>query len=397
MAKDRLIVKNFGPIKNVDIELRKVTVFIGEQASGKSVLAKLATLLSNPVASESNGRLLGDMIPWLYEFNIHNFLDNDSFASFENDQLTFGFKKSHGFKTFKDATVSGYFSKLEGVLKETAKEEADFVSKPFSERQAKEYFENREKFLMQINFITALLRRFFSETIYIPTERNLVSILSKSLFNILKNDVDLMPFVTAFGSKYESARKVLSPFEVPALKLKYSFSENTDKITLENSKQIDLVESSSGVQSIIPIAVVVNATPKEGKHLFIVEEPELNLYPTTQKALVEYLIEKCTQGDNSLIITTHSPYILTALNNCIQAQNVIDKHPESVKEVNEIISPQFHLKYEDVIAYHVAEGTAKPIMDDETQMIDANELDSVSDDLATVFDKLLDLKYQEQE
>ena len=397
MAKDRLIVKNFGPIKEVDINLSKVTVFIGEQASGKSVLAKLAALLSNPVVSESNGRLLGDIIPWLYEFNIHNFLDNDSFASFENDQFTFGFKKSRGFKTFKDETISNYFLKLEDVLKETAKEEAKFVAKPFSEKEAKEYFENREKFLMQVNFITKLLGRFFSETIYIPTERNLVSILSKSLFNILKNDVDLMPFVTAFGSKYESARKILSPFEIPALKLKYSFSENTDKITLENSKQIDLVESSSGIQSIIPIAVVVNAISKEGKHLFIVEEPELNLYPTTQKALVEYLIEKCTQGDNRLIITTHSPYILTALNNCIQAQNVIDAHPESVEEVNKIIPSQFHLKYDDVIAYHVGSGTAKPIMDDEIQMIDANELDGVSDELAAVFDKLLDLKYQNQD
>ena len=42
---------------------------------------------------------------------------------------------------------------------------------------------------------------------------------------------------------------------------------------------------------------------------FIIEEPELNLYPTTQKLLLEYLIEKCTKGDNRLIVTTHSLYI----------------------------------------------------------------------------------------
>jgi hypothetical protein len=47
-------------------------------------------------------------------------------------------------------------------------------------------------------------------------------------------------------------------------------------------------------------------------------------------------------GDNRLIITTRSPYILTALNNCIQAQNVVDAHPESVQEVNKMISSKYH-------------------------------------------------------
>lgn len=38
---ERLIVRNFGPIKDVDIEIPRLLVFIGDQASGKSTLAKL--------------------------------------------------------------------------------------------------------------------------------------------------------------------------------------------------------------------------------------------------------------------------------------------------------------------------------------------------------------------
>lgn len=37
----RLIIKNIGPIKHVDIELNKINVIIGEQSSGKSTIAKL--------------------------------------------------------------------------------------------------------------------------------------------------------------------------------------------------------------------------------------------------------------------------------------------------------------------------------------------------------------------
>ena len=38
---EKLIVKNFGPIQEAELDLKKVTVFIGPQGSGKSTLEKL--------------------------------------------------------------------------------------------------------------------------------------------------------------------------------------------------------------------------------------------------------------------------------------------------------------------------------------------------------------------
>lgn len=38
---EKIIIKNFGPIEDAEIEIRKVLVLIGEQASGKSTIAKL--------------------------------------------------------------------------------------------------------------------------------------------------------------------------------------------------------------------------------------------------------------------------------------------------------------------------------------------------------------------
>ncbi|MFM7369400.1 MAG: AAA family ATPase, partial [Sphaerospermopsis kisseleviana] len=37
----KIIIKNFGAIEYAEIEVRKVLVLIGEQASGKSTIAKL--------------------------------------------------------------------------------------------------------------------------------------------------------------------------------------------------------------------------------------------------------------------------------------------------------------------------------------------------------------------
>ena len=130
MSKERLIVKNFGPIKEVDINLAKVTVFIGEQASGKSVLAKLATLLSNPVASESNGtRDL--IIPMLKGYNINTFLCEQSYALFENEKFLFGFRDGglNQFKKFKDENLDAVYGSIIEIINNKESELIDFLVK----------------------------------------------------------------------------------------------------------------------------------------------------------------------------------------------------------------------------------------------------------------------------
>ena len=42
----RLVVKNIGPIKDVELDLKKVNVFMGPQGCGKSTLAKIISFCS---------------------------------------------------------------------------------------------------------------------------------------------------------------------------------------------------------------------------------------------------------------------------------------------------------------------------------------------------------------
>ena len=37
----KIIINNFGAVKNAEIDIKKVLILIGEQASGKSTIAKL--------------------------------------------------------------------------------------------------------------------------------------------------------------------------------------------------------------------------------------------------------------------------------------------------------------------------------------------------------------------
>ena len=43
----KLIIRNFGPLENVELEVKDFMVFIGPQATGKSTIAKLVYYFKN--------------------------------------------------------------------------------------------------------------------------------------------------------------------------------------------------------------------------------------------------------------------------------------------------------------------------------------------------------------
>ena len=91
------------------------------------------------------------------------------------------------------------------------------------------------------------------------------------------------------------------------------------------------------------------------------------------------------------IITTHSPYILAAFNNLIEAGNVLHENPDKRNKLFAIIDEDIVLKYDDVNAYSLKDGHCEKIMDDEMRLISPTILDEVSNDISVQFGELLDL------
>ena len=393
MALEKLSVENFGPIKKADLELRKLTILIGEQASGKSVLAKLITLsrdLDILIASkkkkkwwEINFDYFG--LSKFYSEKSHFFYSNKDFETkFQDKELKFD---------VKNALIDNWLKKIKNYVKEQNdiddKVKQGFENEDFdlvSELETKRSINTKELRNLQKKLKSIL---HFAE--YIPTERIIASFTHYINYD---NDYYLGKFLEKFAEK----RKVKSVFKLPIINIEYCYDEENyleeeNQIFINKETVIPMYQSASGIQSIVPIQVIIDTANPNQKHLFIVEEPELNLYPTTQRKIMEYLVEKCTKNDNRLIITTHSPYILTALSNMIEAKNIVKQNPEMHDEVAALIPPQYWLDFDDVAAYFVGSGTAYSIRDEENQNIDATPLDEVSNELGGIYDKLLDLKY----
>lgn len=122
----------------------------------------------------------------------------------------------------------------------------------------------------------------------------------------------------------------------------------------------------------------------------IIEEPEQNLFPATQRDLIYHLLEKCvnSEKDHRLTITTHSPYILYALNNCMMGKLVFDKMDESDK--NSLACKRSLVNPENVSIYQIENGVLKNIQQEEDGLIGKNYFDDNMKALMDDFYKLLE-------
>jgi predicted ATP-binding protein involved in virulence len=98
------------------------------------------------------------------------------------------------------------------------------------------------------------------------------------------------------------------------------------------------------------------------------------------------------QSKNNLqfVVTTHSPYVLTALNNLLQAGLLYESLDGDRLLSLQTVMPQFKtLEPKDISAYAFMAGGCSTIVEPETGLIDASIIDSVSDILAIEFDALI--------
>lgn len=414
MAKLR--VKKFGPLNDGFsenkgfMEFRKLTVFIGEQGSGKSTIAKLySTFLWLEKA-------------FFCEFNLVNDFKTIDFIRLCSNQLLPDFY-------FTESTELEYIGEYC---------QFKFASGKFEYKKNVSETYNRPKIM------------------YIPSERNLVSVLENVegikklpiMLDLLQQEIRKAKknFIPKISDKVNS-------LSLNNYSIKYD-SSNDSIIIIEKSSNaaVPLTMSSSGLQSVIPLMIVTDFLSKEinkrlldklrdlssaerekllndipdeaikrnveiyfisglgqsktesdiqkyekafskyinSKFINIVEEPEQNLFPEYQKDIVESLILYANQkSENGLLITTHSPYVLGVLNNCMYAGNLTRRG----KDCSDVISVNHQIPSSEVSAYKIEEGKIHSIISEELYLINNSEIDSCSESINSDYQKLEDIEF----
>ena len=368
-----LHIKNFGPIlDSTKIELTPLMVLIGRQSSGKSTFMKVLCFCR---WVEKKIMVSTDDIVSQYTHYNRFIKDLKSFHRL-NDEY---FRADTELKYDGDV-ISIEYTGINGNAKIVRK-------KSFAEK------------------------RYNSKLCYIPAERNLVSAIQNvdKTYKATGRDV-LFNFIYEWDEAKEPYTNE-HPFKLAATGgFSYVNKFGADVLVREDGSETPAFYASSGMQSVMPMDVMVNyITDCVGKNaslsmrerneisetdndyavrrlfyqsaqLFI-EEPEQNLYPESQKLVVMSIVRSLKKAlengsEQSLaLVTTHSPYIMSVMNVLLLAAIVTEKGLRQ-----EVIDGDSVLPSSSISGFFIDEkGIFQDILDAEVPMLSGNDLDGVSD------------------
>lgn len=426
----KLTVKNFSVIKEAELEFGKITVLIGPQSSGKSLLCKLAYFSQKVVIEIAEECIRGDLNFVSFQVEVAKRFVYEWFPSFGAQPVSK--------ITYTDGSFSVILDSSARLVYPGGSETRRFAEASFSKEIANAYemtsLHLREGKSASGDFDFGRYAKELRERLeslqspeaaiysYVPSSRAFFASTQKALIAVSRQ---LDPFTVRFSQdfSFDFEKRVpkiglegrltswINQEFLDILQGQVKVTGTGEVFDARDERNIPLSFLSSGTQELLPlatclrefvglsVAVARSLELKSALHrrLFFIEEPETSVFPSTQYDLARIFARMATEPilDASWVITTHSPYILTAFNNLIEAGQVARAKPELKSEVAKLIPEHFWIKEGDFKAYAIEGGVLKSIVAKDTGLVSANYLDQVSETIGMEFDELLRLGYVE--
>ena len=320
--KEFITIKNFGPLKNIeDLEIKQFTILIGESASGKSTLMKVVA-----------------MMRYIYKMaNIRSYLYRSNITKSPfRIRLDTMMKRQGMTKMFtKDSLIVYRVQMDDGVSYEVRIENGSLKKTVVIESHhlmlCKDSFVSENRNIIPTWVQTSWVNKGATLGFYFHETNEDFGRASKDDKELVLDFVGMKMVIT--HPKGKPTRYQIVPID-------------------NHHAPIELTEASSGIQTSAPLALIVDYFAKEFSfkdafrrsvmdYLYEeeniqkfnsvveptaltkvvdihIEEPELSLFPDAQCKLVENLIFTATHSKDDRLVTlmlaTHSPYILNYLN-----------------------------------------------------------------------------------
>jgi len=410
----RIKIKWFGPIKEGLrdnegwIDISKTTIFIGNQGSGKSTVAKLISTFT-----------------WIEKALVRGGYDKKWFERKNRLKNQFlNYHRLENYTTQNDDLRGSTEIKYEG--------EAYHIT-----------YENETLFIDKVSHNKYSL----PQIMYVPAERSFIAYVKSPKELKLSSD-SLKEFLTEFDNSKRNIKGIMS-LPINNVEIEYDKLNDILNIKGENYK-VRLTDSSSGFQSLVPLYLVSEYLSKSVKNqsenqekmsseeelrfkkgvediisnedltseqrrlaisvlssrfnktsfINIVEEPEQNLFPSSQWQLLKSLIEfNNFVPSNKLIITTHSPYIINYLSIAIQAdylKNKINTNDFLKRKLNKLVPLKSTINAKEISIYQLDEesGIITKLNSYEGIPSDSNFLNKSLAEGNDLFDSLLEIEQE---
>lgn len=440
-AVKRISIDNFGALGRISLRLdRPLQIIIGPQASGKSTLGKsiyfcrkIRDYLSDYAREILNGQIQSE-----YYANFLKYLRNPFMGCFGttkhmnrfNIRFTYDdiANKFVSITLDKDRFASFQFSdgirvEIEALLREVVNAA---VSIPDSITDA--YFAQRDI----LELAKRQAKKIFADDeslLYIPAGRNLLATIpdliqpdSGAARSMLHIDISRTDLITQefiryiqqmrarFGSKLDEITQnylktvkgqirnkdveLACDLVKNILKAEYVCDRDGEKLYYEDNKWVKLMFGSSGQQEVLwALNCIFLAILQNEKTFLVFEEPESHIFPDAQELIAELVALMIHSSGSEVFLTTHSPYMLTAINLLIYSGKV-EKSNESA-----VVERQFRMRSGSVAAYLLpsSKKNAIDLIDSRRGLIDALQIDGVSDRINERMDELLSRQISQEE
>ena len=359
----RLILENIGIIEKADINISGLTIIAGNNDSGKSTIGKIAYSLTKSFEDfESNYeksktrkiqrysldlfrlfrenldlRKMSELRELMDRLRMIKKIDNKRLLDLI-DRLKRSIDKNSikiDEKTRKK--IDDYSNKIEAIFTETKSKNSKII------QSVKDIFES--EFRNQINNILTNESKISvldgkNSIINIQVRDNeIVHNKSEKIDEIFPFDSSVFietPFILTYKeelemSKIHHVRELLNKLETPNINNKNGslniskiikgeiyFDEEEDnfsfkKISGKKKIKIDILNSASGIKSLGILQLLDRSEEFNKNLLLIIDEPEVHLHPDWQVEYAKLLVQLVKQGVK-VLITSHSPYLIEALN-----------------------------------------------------------------------------------
>ena len=410
----KIKIKNFGPIKegfgDQWIEIKKLTLFIGNQGSGKSTVAKLISTFTWIEKALTRG-----------DYDIKHF---ERKGKLKNQYLSYH-------------RLENYFNGIDYAYNTLIDYKGDAYHIKYEHKNLTITEAKKGNYLLP-------------QIMYVPAERNFIANVKKARALKLTSD-SLLEFVTEFDNAKNELRGLIN---LPVNNVVLEYDKLNDTVNLKSKEyKVKLTEASSGFQSLVPLYLVswylANSVKRQSENkepvssdelerfrknveaiwadknlrdeqkrvtisalskkfnksafINIVEEPEQNLFPSSQWEMLKKLLEfNNMNSGNKLIMTTHSPYLVNYISIAIQAAylkkkiNGNSKATELIERLERIIAKNALISGADVAIYQLNEidGTINLLPNYEGIPPDKNYLNQSLHHGNEMFDELLAIEQE---
>ncbi len=432
----RIKIIKLGPIEECEMECSKFMIFTGMQASGKSTVSKVIyyfRTIKEDILRLAEQQALSPIQQPDDSFGclrraLENFLREKFLRVFGSSYgMDNGMRLEYRFTDFCFVKVS-----LKADERYTT---PNYVWFDFSE-ELKSFLERKNYVFtatelgvsdMQKQRLKSELEALFADpysVVFVPAGRSMITLLSQQLsyiYTTMKDSQkrtldyctqDYIERILSLKPEFSEGLQGLAFYPRgrenalqnslnlglrlidKVLRGSYRFCNGEERITIDRNHYVKINFSSSGQQeSVWILNLLFYYLAQNEPVLFIIEEPESHLFPESQKYITE-LISLVNNSGHSMVVTTHSPYVLGTLNNLLYAAALTG---QARQKAGSVIPHSLWLDHTSFCAWFVRGGRIEECMDDECHLIQNEKIDEISKTINQDFDLLMDLQIEEEE